>query len=269
MPLNLFTERLKADTTLLGFCTMYPAPGIVEAIGTGWDFVWIDGQHGEIDYHAAISAVRAADLVGLATLLRVPTHDAGMLGMYADTDAAAIMVPMVNDVAQAKHIVSALKFPPLGTRSYGGRRVIDRSGRDYYRTREQLIVAQIETREAVVNARAIASTPGIDALFFGPDDMKVQMGIDVNTPPLEHPDLVKAMIATADAARTNGKFAAGVAPSAEAINRMRSWGYRALVGGADVGWLRTVAATKLQEFRGAVASSPKPAGGDKTPGSAY
>ena len=268
MPANLFTERLKADATMLGFCTSYPAPAIIEGIGTGWDFVWIDGQHGEIDYHAAISAVRAADLVGLATLLRVPTHDAGMLGMYADTDAAAIMVPMVNDAAQARHIVSALKFPPDGTRSYGGRRVIDRTGRDYYRTRQQLIVAQIETREAVGNARDIAATPGIDGLFFGPDDMKVQMGIDVNTTPLDHPRLVEAMTATADAARSHGKFAAGVAPTVEAINRMRSWGYRVLVGGADVGWLRTVAAAKLQEFRGAISASTKPAG-DAKPGGTY
>ncbi|MCX5662289.1 MAG: aldolase/citrate lyase family protein [Planctomycetota bacterium] len=268
MPANLMTERLKGDATMLGFCSMYPAPGIIEGIGGGWDFVWIDGQHGEMDSRAAVAAVRAADLMGLATLLRVPTHDAGFLGVYADMDPSAIMVPMVNDAAQARAIVAALRFPPLGTRSFGGRRVIDRNGRDYHKNHEVLVVAQIETREAVEHVEAIANTPGVDGLFFGPDDMKVQMGIDVNTPPLEHPRLVEAMTRTANAARAAGKFAAGVAPGAGALEKMRAMGYRLLVGGGDIMFLRAAAAAKLQELRGAIKpATPGPS--DKSGGGTY
>lgn len=259
MPANAMSDRLKAGDTLLGLCVMYPAAGIIEGMGAGWDFVWVDGQHGEMDYRAIVAALRSADLMGLTALLRVPTHEPGLLGMYADTDPAAVMVPMVNNAEQAGRIVSALRFPPLGTRSYGGRRVIDRNGRDYYRQRELLVVAQIETVEAAQNAGAIAATPGIDGLFFGPDDMKVQMGIDVNTPPLDHPRLLEAMTRTADAARAAGKFAAGVAPSAAALQKMRQMGYRMLVGGGDIAFLRTAAAAKLQELRGAIAQAPKPA----------
>lgn len=265
LPANLITDRLKGDAVILGFCSMFPAPGIIEAIGPGWDFVWVDGQHGEMDARSAVAAVRAADLVGLATLLRVPTHDAGWLGVFADMDPSAIMVPMVNDAGQARAVVAALRFPPLGTRSFGGRRVIDRRGRDYYREASPLVVAQIETREAVENVEAIAATPGVDGLFFGPDDMKVQMGIDVNTPPLEHPRLVEAMTRTAKAAREAGKFAAGVAPTAAALAAMRAMGYRMLVGGGDIMFLRAAAAAKLQELRGAAAASKT----EKQTGGAY
>ena len=142
-----------------------------------WDFLWIDGQHGPFSYDSALTAVRTTDLVGTDSLLRVPGQEHSLLGLYADMLPSAMMVPVVNTPEQAKAVVDATRFPPLGNRSYGGRRPIDFLGRDYYMGEGLVLVLQIETPEAVENAAAIAALEGVDALFLGADDLKIQLGV--------------------------------------------------------------------------------------------
>jgi 2-keto-3-deoxy-L-rhamnonate aldolase RhmA len=198
----------------------------------------------------------------VASLVRVPGHEYGILGPIADLDPTAIMVPMVNTLEQAQEVVRGLRFPPLGERSFGGRRMIDHHGREYYHTRELMVVAQIETLEAVENAEKIAAVDGIDALFFSPDDMKVGMGLPINTVPAEHPRLREAMEHTARAARAAGKAVAGVAVSPEAVQAARSMGYQMFAAGADVAFLRMAAAARLAELRD-VAGPETPPGNEK------
>ena len=252
MKTNRLAQNLREGKTVLGLCHMYEAPGIVEGMCTGWDFVWIDGQHGQFTYDRVIHAQRAAEAVGVETLLRVPSHEAGRLGLFADMAPSAIMAPMVNTVAEARAIVQAVRFAPLGSRSYGGRRVIDLYGREYYLERETLVIAQIETLEAVDCAREIIGTDGIDMLFFGPDDAKVRMKIPIHTGIQEHETLREAMKRTADAALAAGKLCGTVAANAAALHTARALGYTCLVGGGDIMFLRTGSAAKLEELRGAM-----------------
>jgi len=112
----------------LGMCYMYPAPGIIERIGPDWDWVWIDGQHGELGYNDILSAVRACDVIMRPAVVRVSGQSPGDIGKALDTVPAAVMVPMVDNADQARTIVQAAKFPPLGSRSYGGPRVSARAG---------------------------------------------------------------------------------------------------------------------------------------------
>ena len=248
MKTNRLAQNLREGKTVLGLCHMYEAPGIVEGMCTGWDFVWIDGQHGQFTYDRVIHAQRAAEAVGVETLLRVPSHEAGRLGLFADMAPSAIMAPMVNTVAEARAIVQAVRFAPLGSRSYGGRRVIDLFGRDYPTESELLVVAQIETPEAVENAEALSAVEGIDALFFGADDMRIALGLSISAPVGENP-LREAMEKTARAARTAGKWAGCVAGTPETVRMAVAMGYRMIVGGGDIGFLRMGAAEKLAQLR--------------------
>ena len=141
---NVLADKLRAGQILLGLCNMYPASGIIESMALGWDFIWIDAQHTTA---SALHAIQTAESHGLGTLLRVPGHEYGILGPFADLNPSAVMVPMIDTADDARRIVDALRFPPLGKRSYGGRRAIDVGGRDYFRETELLVVAQIETLE--------------------------------------------------------------------------------------------------------------------------
>ncbi len=245
--------KLQQGEVLLGVCTMYPAPGMIESMCKGWDWVWIDMQHGQYSYDSVLYAVRLADGVGIPSIVRPDTHDHGLLGKYADTAPAGLMIPMIDTADEARQIVRALRFPPMGMRSYGGRRPIDLYGRDYYREQRLFAMLQIETELGARNAQEIAAVEGVDALFFGPDDTKVALGLPINVPVAETEELRASMAQVADAARKAGKFSGCVAADAATIRMARDMGYQLIVGGADVAFLRTGAADRVQELRSALA----------------
>lgn len=245
-------ERLTEGCILLGLANTYPAPGIIEMMAQGWDFVWVDAQHGQLDLSDAAAGVRACERIGAASVLRVPTHDPGWLGRFADTAATALMVPLVNTVEEARAVVSALRFAPLGQRSFGGRRVIDLWSETYFTEQEPVILAQIETPEAVENVEAIAQIEGIDMLFIGTDDLKVGLGVDRTRDDLEYPELVDAIERTARAARQAGKWCGAVAKQPARVEWMKDLGYQLMAAGSDVGFLRAAAHTlkEMREFTG-------------------
>lgn len=247
----LFVQQLRDGNVALGFHLMFPAAGIIECACSGWDWLWIDGQHGQHDYRSILECVRVADAQGVAPIVRVPGHEPGVIGRVMDMRPAGIMVPMVDSAKDARRVVQAMCFPPLGARSFGGRRAIDLDGREYLQTANEtaLLLAQIETPEALQNAGDIASVEGVDVLFFGPDDMKVRMGIPINTPVDESDQLIEAMRTTISAANKAGKIGGCVAGTPKALRTAVSMGYRLVVGGGDVALLRTTASARLAELQ--------------------
>lgn len=249
MSANRLRERLRAAQVAIGLVNTYPASGIIEGMCRGWDFVWIDGQHGEMSYEAVLHAVQAAAATGVDALVRVPGHEPGMLGQYADLAPAAIMVPMVNNEQEAEAVVRALRFPPRGTRSYGGRRLIDVGGRNAYLERELMVLAQIETMEAVEGAAEIARTDGVDGLFFGPDDLKCRMQLPIDTAVTDDERLLAALRRTVSAATDAGKFCGTVAADPKVVRACLDDGCRLLAVGGDVLFLRRGAAAAREMIR--------------------
>jgi len=167
----------------LGVGIMYPSPGAVERIAPDWDWVWLCAQHGQLaGYDTMLSMVRACHSVDRPAYVRVPGQEASWIGLALDMDVEAVIVPQVDTPEQASAVVKAAKFPPIGDRSYGGRRVIDRRGRGYYRSENSnsLLICQIESQLALENADQIVNTPGVDALFLGPDDYLLRQGIAID-----------------------------------------------------------------------------------------
>ena len=253
-----WAQKFVDGKTRIGLANMYPAPAIIESMARGWDFVWIDAQHGAHEYQSVANCVRASELVGADTIIRPPGHDAGLLCSLCDLSPNALMIPMVNSATEADAVVRAMNFPPRGNRSFGGRRVIDLHGRDYYRNTRVGMVAQIETLEAVANVEAIVAVEGVDAVFFGPDDMKVQMGLSVATPILENARTLDALKRTVAAARNAGKIAGCVAIAKDDVLAMIDLGYQLLVGGGDSAFIRKMSADSLKMLRDAMDAKPDP-----------
>jgi len=105
-----FIDR-NAPGPLIGLSFMYPSAGALERIGPDWDWIWIDAQHGDLDFRDAANLVRVTTLIGRPGLVRVPAQDPGWVGKLLDAGAAGIIVPMVESVAEAKAMVRAA--PPL------------------------------------------------------------------------------------------------------------------------------------------------------------
>ena len=242
-------KRLEDGEVLIGLLNCYPAAAIIETVGAMWDFTWIDGQHGQFSYDSALNAVRVVDLAGSDSVLRTPGKEHGVIGLYADMMPSALMIPMVNNAREAKAIVDAVRFPPLGNRSYGGRRPIDVLDREYYKNHAPLLIAQIETTEAVENAEEIAAINGIDNLFLGADDLKIQIGLPIDTPVLESEPLVSALARVARAAKEVGKSAGCIAFGEDMFRQSVELGYQLVVGGCDKAFIHDGTRERVQSLR--------------------
>jgi 4-hydroxy-2-oxoheptanedioate aldolase len=185
---------------------------------------------------------------------------------------AGIIVPLVNDASQARHIVQAAKFPPLGERSYGGRRLIDRQGRGYAEqaNHEILLIAQIETPAALRKVDEIAAVAGIDALFYGGDDLMLRQGAKM-TGARRKDDTAAELAIVANACRKHGKLAVNGSFSAEMITLSQSYGYNLIVSGADSAFLAASSKQASEQARRtlAAAASVIPNGAAPIRSSAY
>lgn len=250
MPTKL-QEKLARGEVALGLGLCYPAPGIVERIGDHWDWLWIDGQHGQIAYNDMIHIVRTADACGIDVIPRVPGHEYGFIGPVMDMSLAGIMLPMVNTAQEAQKIVEAVYFPPLGQRSFGSRRILDTTGRSYKETAndDTLLVIQIETAKGVENAEAIAATEGVDVLFLGLEDLRVSYGFDVDHPVEESEELLGAIEKVSKAAKNAGKMLGTIWINPSVTKRAISLGYRLMVCAADMVLLTAASTAKRREVQ--------------------
>ncbi|MEI6493086.1 MAG: aldolase/citrate lyase family protein [Verrucomicrobiota bacterium] len=245
-------DQLNSGHPQIGVVFMYPSPGTVERIGGDWDWIWLDGQHGQLgNYDTMLAMVRACDLVGRPAMVRVPHHEFGPIGQALDMGAAGVIVPVVNTVEEAKRVVQAAKFPPLGGRSYGGRRPIDVEGRAYSDTANArtMLIVQIETPEAIENAAEIAAVDGVDALFLGPDDIMLRRGYTMTTPRSKD-TLGNDMEAVANACRDAGKVSVCVGFGAEMFTLCVETGFGMIVAGGDVPFLANTSSATSAEMRG-------------------
>jgi 4-hydroxy-2-oxoheptanedioate aldolase len=150
----------------------------------------------------------------------------------------------VDTPEQARAVVDAAKFPPIGKRSYGSRRLIDRHGRNYSdaANEQTMLIAQIESPQAIENVDVIASVAGVDALFLGPDDLLLRRGVSMTVP--RNPQLLaRDMETVISACRTHGKVGVMIGVGEEMLKLCMSMGFSLIVSGSDVGFL-TGASTK-------------------------
>lgn len=145
---------------------------------TGFDYVCIDTQHGAIEYSDAVPMIQAILLGGSSPIVRVPWNEQGIIGKMLDAGAHGVIVPMVNSVAEAEAVVRSVRYGPTGARSYGptvtGMRVADYPA---WSAENVAAIPMIETRQAVDSIDDILAVPGIDAIYVGPADLSITLGL--------------------------------------------------------------------------------------------
>lgn len=174
-------ERSAERRPLLGAWTFLREPFAAEvAAQAGYDYVCVDAQHGlhdDASIAAQLTAIRAGG--DALPLVRVLANEAGAIGRVLDAGALGVIVPMVNSAADAAAVVAAARYAPVGARSFGPIGAMTRYGADYAGRVDELVavIPMVETVEAVADVEAIAATPGVDALYVGPSDLALTMGL--------------------------------------------------------------------------------------------
>jgi len=207
----------------------------------GYDFLFIDLEHGATSVETAFQICVAALDARIAPLIRVP-HDELALGTRClDAGGLGIVLPHVDTVEEAKAMVSAFRFAPVGHRSIGGG--YPHFGFASVPAKEvvtalnaaTLLVAMIETPRAVENVEQIAAVPGIDVLLMGTNDLCLEMGIPGQ---LDNERVVDAIDKVVAACRKHGKWPGlGGVYVRELAKRYIARGMRFALAGNDISLL--------------------------------
>ena len=182
---NVAAARLRAGQVALGFginlLRSVAAPQLAKAAGYHWLF--IDMEHGAISLHDASQLCIAALPVGITPIVRITQGAYSEGTRVLDNGAQGIIVPNVDNAAQARQMVEAFRYPPTGRRPWGGNVLpfsyappaLDEARKQV--NAELLLIALIESEQGVANADAIAAIDGIDVLLIGASDLTAELGI--------------------------------------------------------------------------------------------
>lgn len=216
-----FRKRCIGYERVIGTFAAIPHPVAIEvAAMSGLDFLCIDAEHTQIDRERIENLVRASDVHHVPAMVRVPGHGQEWIASALDAGAAGVLVPRVSTAEQARAVVKATRYPPLGERGVGPGRASAYGYRilDYLKAaNESLVLAiQIETAEGLANVEEIAAVEGIDVIFIGPGDLSVS--IDAMGPAGAE-KLDAAITAISHAARKAGKAVGIFRPSADDVGK--------------------------------------------------
>jgi 4-hydroxy-2-oxoheptanedioate aldolase len=225
-------------------------PDMIDQLGAlGADGFWLEGEHGPVDFRDISDLTRACDLWGATSVLRIHQNEYGVIYRALDRGAQGIVVPHVNNRAEAENVVNAGRFAPQGKRGM----FTSRQGYgvdDYLKVANDqvLLVALIEDIVAVNNLDEIIAVDGIDVFFVAPSDLAASMGHIGNT---EHPDVQATLDGALRKIVAAGRHAGALATLGN-VEKYASMGVRCLMTGIAP-WI----ATGAKEFMAKAAAANK------------
>lgn len=222
----LKTRFAAGEKAINGWCAI-PSAVTAEMVGrAGFDMVTVDLQHGLIDYPMALTMVQVLQGLPAPVLARVPWNEAGIIAKVLDAGFSGLICPMVNTEADAHALVQAARYAPLGGRSFGPTRANMVHGASYVKTANEtvLVLAMIETRQALDNLDAILAVEGIDGVYVGPSDLGLSLGYEPTLDP-SAPEVLEAIAAIGRRAKAAGKVAGCHCGSPDMVRRVQGQGF--------------------------------------------
>jgi 4-hydroxy-2-oxoheptanedioate aldolase len=187
--------RLAAGEASLGCFLALGSANVAELIGhLGFDWLVIETEHSALGVAEVERMLMAVSASATVPLVRVPPHDLGFVQRALDLGAMGVVAPLISSPEEASELVRATRFPPDGTRSFGPIRAA-RYSLDYDSYLESandgmIVILIVETAGAVDQLDAIASIPGVDALYLGLFDLCLSLGLDPRALPLPEVDAI-------------------------------------------------------------------------------
>ncbi|USG64693.1 aldolase/citrate lyase family protein [Brevibacillus ruminantium] len=205
----LMKQQLSAGKPQIGIFSKAHSLELVEIIGlAGFDFIVIDMEHTALTFQQVEQMVRAADLYGLHTIVRVPDAQASTILHALDLGATGIQVPQINDARDVKAVIKSAMYPPRGIRgvTYAHRAAKYGfvSGKQYMQEANErtTIAVHIETVSAYQQVDEICGADGLDVVFIGPVDLSIALQV---SPDYLEGGLSEAVKTILESCRKNGK----------------------------------------------------------------
>jgi len=252
---NATIRKLRAGGLALGFGLHHlrtSAAGMIAA-AAGHDWLFIDMEHGAFSQDDVAQICIAALPTGITPIVRVCAGALDEGTRALDNGAAGIVVPHVDTIDQARRIAAAFRYPPVGSRSWGGPPALfgykapANAEAQAAINPEIMVIAMIESSEAVANAAGIAAVDGIDGLLIGTSDLTAEMGISGQ---FLHPRVEEAFGSVGAACRKAGKFLGlGGVYELDAMKHYTGLGAQFILTGSDHSYMLAEASRRSAFFR--------------------
>ena len=251
LPRNTFKAALARGELQIGLWSSLCSPIVAEIVGhSGFDWILIDTEHSPNEPPTVLAQLQALQTGTATAIVRPAWNDFVLIKRLLDMGTQAVLVPFVQNAAEAAKAVAACRYPPAGIRGITMSGRGSRYGRvpDYLERAdaEICVLVQVETSEALKQIEAIASVDGIDGVFIGPADLSASLGH------IGDPGHVEVQAAIRDAARRLSALGkpAGILTSSESdARRYIDWGYSFVAVGSDFGLLAGGADVLARKFR--------------------
>ena len=239
----------RGEAALGGWLTIPSGISAEVMAHAGFDWVCVDMQHGQIEYAQMVQMLQGISSTDTVPLVRVPWNEPGIIGKCLDAGSWGVIVPMVNSAEEAAAAVAACRYAPVGHRSYGPLRANYYAGFDYFSRAndEVLCIVMIETRVAVEKVDEILSVPGVDAVYVGPADLSVTLGLPP-APDQSDQSFTDALERILDACHRHDVIP-GIAGNATTAVKRLEQGFRLVEVASDGGLLGVGAGNALAQVR--------------------
>lgn len=188
-------DKLSRNDLCIGTHVKWNDNTITESFAMGgFEYIWIDGEHGPLSLQDIQNHIRAAQANGAAAFCRIPWNDPVRVKPILEMAPDAIVFPFVKTAEEARLAVASCRYPPAGIRGFAPGRA-SRNGfmplDEYFESAKDIwVVAQIEHIDAVNNIDSILEVEGVDAFIVGMSDLSASMGIICQ---LDNPELLKTL----------------------------------------------------------------------------
>lgn len=236
MPRNSFKHALAAGKQQIGLWVSLASPYSAEIVaGAGFDWLVIDTEHSPNEVDTTLAQLQVVAAYPASPVVRPAWNDKVLIKRHLDIGAQTLLIPYVQNAAEAAAAVAAVRFPTRGVRGVAGVTRASRFGRvaNYARHAEDelCVLVQIESREGVDNLEAIARTEGVDGVFIGPADLAAGLG---HLGEQSHPEVQSAIRDAIARIRACGKGAGILATDEASTRRYIEWGTTFTAVGLDV-----------------------------------
>ncbi len=220
----------------------------------GFDMVYIDLEHSPLSIDATSQICLACLDLGLMPAVRVPANTPDYIGRVLDSGALGIIAPHVQNAAQAREVVKAVKFPPAGERGNAAPlphlhyRSFPAAETVQAMNDASMVIVQFESAEALANADEIAAVEGVDIVLIGLNDYLADIGLAGQ---YDHPKVRECYHSAIAACRKHGKHCGvgGLASRPDLIAEYVRLGARYVSSGTDISFLLAGASARAREVK--------------------
>lgn len=248
---NRFKAALREGRQQIGLWCSLASPISTEVVaGAGFDWLLLDMEHSPNDLRDIYGQLQAMAEGTASAVVRVPGDDPVTIKRILDAGAQSLMIPNVDDAAQARRVVAATRYAPNGIRGFSQAPRAARFGRipDYHARCEAeiAVLVQVESRRALDNLDEIAAVEGVDGVFVGPGDLSTSLGYLGRQ---NHADVVAVIEDTIRRIRAAGKAAGILTANEELALRYAKAGTVFTAIGSDLGLLARSSEALAARFR--------------------